>query len=346
MSGYLHQNPVVPLLQDVFVRISASAASRATCARSLYAGLLSKTSLSGSLRQDPVVGPLVQDHCIRISCARCLCRDVCTRRATCARSLYENFLCKMSVSKSSQPNPVGALVQDRCTRISCVRCLCQDLLSRTTCAKSLYADLLCISLCQDLRIRILYDHLRKISVCGSLVHLVHDLFVRTMSAAGSCRTTCARSLHQDLLQCKFSFRISAGPLVEDSLLDYTNATLPAFRAMDTHDLPRGLHFEIRNRNFTSISRWARTISAEGCTSKPKNATLPAFRANDTHDLRRGLHFETKKHNFTCISCQRHARSRQRVALRNQKTQLYLHSTHSTRTISAEGSHLETMLQKY
>ena len=79
VSGSLHQNPVVPLLQDVFVRISASAASRATCARSLYAGLLSKTSLSGSLRQDPVVGPLVQDHCIRISCARCLCQNVCIR---------------------------------------------------------------------------------------------------------------------------------------------------------------------------------------------------------------------------------------------------------------------------
>ena len=79
VSGSLHQNPVVPLLQDVFVRISASAASRATCARSLYAGLLSKTSLSGSLRQDPVVGPLVQDHCMRISCARCLCQDLLSR---------------------------------------------------------------------------------------------------------------------------------------------------------------------------------------------------------------------------------------------------------------------------
>ena len=79
MSGALHQNLVVPLLQDVFVRISASAVSRATCATSLSAGLLSKISLSGSLRQDPVVGPLVQDHRVTISCARCLCRDVCIR---------------------------------------------------------------------------------------------------------------------------------------------------------------------------------------------------------------------------------------------------------------------------
>ena len=79
VSGSVHQNPVVLLLQGVFVRISASAASRATCARSLYAGLLSKIALSGSLRQDPVVGPLVQDHCMRISCARSLCHDVCIR---------------------------------------------------------------------------------------------------------------------------------------------------------------------------------------------------------------------------------------------------------------------------
>ena len=68
VSGSLHQNPVVPLLQDVFVRISASAASRATCARSLYAGLLSKISLSGSLRQDPVVGPLAQDLSADLLC--------------------------------------------------------------------------------------------------------------------------------------------------------------------------------------------------------------------------------------------------------------------------------------
>ena len=65
-----------------------------------------------------------------------------------------------------------------------------------------------------------------------------------------------------------------------------------------------------------------------------------------YDVRRGLHFETKKSNFTCIRRTRHARSPQRVALRNQKTQFHLYSTHSTRTISAEGSHFETMLQKY
>ena len=102
VSGSLHQNPVVPLLHDVFIRISASAASRATR----------------------------------------------------ARSLYENFLCKMSVSGSPQQDPVGALVQDRCMRISCARCLCQVLLSKTTGARPLRIS--CArSLCHDVCIRIL-----------------------------------------------------------------------------------------------------------------------------------------------------------------------------------------------
>ena len=117
-------------------------------------------------------------------------------RATCARSLYENFLCKMSVSESPHQDPVQALVQDLCMRISCARCLCQDLLSKTTCARSLYADLLCISLCQDLCLRIFYDHLCKISVWGSLPQ---DLCGRIF-ASGSCRTSCARSLYGDLLR--------------------------------------------------------------------------------------------------------------------------------------------------
>ena len=195
---------------------------------------------------------------------------------------------------------------------------------------TLYADLLCISQCQNLCIRILYDRVSRIFVVGSPV--------------------------QDL-----SFGNSAGPLVKRSLRDDTNATLPAFRAMDTHrlhqshtwkseiatlpaframdthDLRRGQHFHFRNRNFTSISRdgyarspqrvalrnqksqfysyfvrWTRTISAEGCTSKSKIASLPAFRAIDTHDLRRGLHFKIQKRNFTYIPRSRHARSPQRI----------------------------------
>ena len=64
-------------------------------------------------------------------------RNVCVKifsagscRSTCARSLYEDLLCKMFVSGSLHQEPVGPLVQDRCMRFFGARCLRQDLLSR------------------------------------------------------------------------------------------------------------------------------------------------------------------------------------------------------------------------
>ena len=48
-----------------------------------------------------------------------------------------------------------------------------------------------------------------------------------------------------------------------------------------------------------------------------------IRAMDMHDLRRRLYLEISKHNF--ILRDGHARSPQRIALGNQKTQLYQHS---------------------
>ena len=220
------------LVQDLSFRISAPrSCSRATCARSLYEDLLCKISVSGCLYQEPLgplaqdhcmrisckmsasespqqnpVGALAQDRCMRISCARCLRQDLLgSCRSTCARSVCAELLSKISLSGSLHQDPViplaqdlclriscarclrspqqpaEALVQDRCMRISCAKCLCQDLLSRTTCARSLYADLLCISLCQDLCIRILYDHLCKISLCGSLAQdLCQDLCIRVL----------------------------------------------------------------------------------------------------------------------------------------------------------------------
>ena len=96
------------------------------------------------------------------------------------------------------------------------------------------------------------------------------------------------------------------------------ALSPAFRALDTHDLHRGLRANCTNRALACISRtrharspqrvaWqfhesrsrlhfahsTRTISAgaaEGCARSRQIALSPAFRALDTHDLRRGLHF--------------------------------------------------------
>ena len=69
------------------------------------------------------------------------------------------------------------------------------------------------------------------------------------------------------------------------------ALSPAFRALDTHDLGRGLR------------------------GRPANRTLACiFRALDTHDLRGGLRADRTNRALACISRTRHARSPQRVAL--------------------------------
>ena len=91
-----------------------------------------------------------------------------------------------------------------------------------------------------------------------------------MSASGSCRTSCARSLYEDLAQLYQHFAPSTRTISAKSCASKSEiATLPAFRALDMRDLRRGLHFET------------------------KNVISPAFRALDTHDLRRRLHFEIK-----------------------------------------------------
>ena len=117
------------------------------------------------------------------------------------------------------------------------------------------------------------------------------------------------------------------------------ALSPAFRALDTHDLRRGLRAQPANRTLACISRTrharspqrvartpdkshsrlhfahsTRPISAEGCAHTGQIALSPAFRALDTHDLRRGLRAHRTNRTLTCISRTRHARSPQRVAL--------------------------------
>ena len=108
-----------------------------------------------------------------------------------------------------------------------------------------------------------------------------------MSASGSCRTTCARSLYADLL-CKISL---SGCLQQDPV----GPLVPPVQDLSfrIRRLPSRLH----KRNFTSVpspqrvtlgnqklqlyqhfARWMHTISAEGCTSKSEITTLPAFRA--------------------------------------------------------------------
>ena len=127
---------------------------------------------------------LVQDLCMRISCARSLCQESASGSCmtTCARFLYAYLLCKISLPGCLQQHPLGPLVQDRCMRISCARFLCEDLLNKTTCAGSLYADLLC-----------------KISLSWCLHQdpvgpLVQDLSMRVASARSLCQDVCIRIL--------------------------------------------------------------------------------------------------------------------------------------------------------
>ena len=116
-------------------------------------------------------------------------------RTSCARSLFVDLLCKLSLSGSLHQDPVGPLV-----KISVCGSLVQDLSGmmsasgscRTSCARSLSADLLCkISLSSCLH----QDPVGPlvISVCGSLVQNLSVM----MSASGSSRTSCARSLSAD-----------------------------------------------------------------------------------------------------------------------------------------------------
>ena len=139
------------------------------------------------------------------------------------------------------------------------------------------------------------------------------------------------------------------------------ALSPVFRALDTHDLRRGLRAQPANGTLACISRTrharspqrvarapgkshsrlhfahsTRTISAEGCARSRQIALSPAFRALDTHDLRRGLRAQPANRTLACISRTRHARSPQRVARAPGTSHSRLHFAHSTRTISAEG----------
>ena len=121
VSGSSQQDPAGALVQDRCMRIS--------CARSLSADLLYKISLSLCLHQDPV-GPLVRDLCVWISCARSLCHDLCIRilhdhlcKTTCARSLYVDLLCKISLSGSLHEDPVELLLSK--ISLSCFFLICR-----------------------------------------------------------------------------------------------------------------------------------------------------------------------------------------------------------------------------
>ena len=90
-----------------------------------------------------------------------------------------------------------------------------------------------------------------------------------------------------------------------------------------------------------FARSTRTISAEGCVGTGQIALSPAFRALDTHDLRRGLRAHGTNRTLACISQTRHARSPQRVFVRD-----FLKNSRTRRTLlwdTLVGHSCETLL---
>ena len=197
-------------------------------------------------------------------------------------------------------------------------------------------------------LRVLKLYYKVASACSS----------RTRHARSPQRVARAQTQSHSLLRFARSTRtISAeGRARTDSI-----ALSPAFRALDAHNLRRGLRADRTNRTLACISRprrarspqrvaraagkshsrlhfahSTRTISAKGCARTGQIAPSPAFRALDTHDLRRGLRGQPANRTLACISRTRHARSPQRVARAAGKSHSRLHFAHSTRTISAEG----------
>ena len=196
---------------------------------------------------------------------------------------------------------------------------------------------------------------------GSRGHFTHRALAcisRTRHARSPQRV--ARSFHTS--RSRLHFAPSTRTISAEGCAVISQIALsPAFRALDTHDLRRGLRGNFTNRALACISRTrhvrspqrvaraageshsrlhfahsTRTISAEGCARSRQIALSPAFRALDTHDLRRGLRGHPVNRTLACISRTRHARSPQRVARAAGKSHSRLHFAHSTRTISAEG----------
>ena len=250
--------------------------------------------------------------------------------------------------KISSAGSVGTLVQDLCLRVSCARSLHQDLQSLfqdlciRTSAGPLVEDYLpdCANATLPAFRGMDTHHLRR----GS-----QQFEIATLPAFSAMDThDLRRESHFEIRNRNFTIILHDGYTRSTQRFALRNQKSLLYR----HSV-RWTRTPLRNRNFTCIPAMeSRTISAEGCTSKSEIATLPSFCAMDTHDLCRGLHFEIRNRNFTGIPRDgrtlrseiatlpaflrwRHARSPQKVALRNQKSQLYHHFARWIHTIFAE-----------
>ena len=93
----------------------------------------------------------------------------------------------------------------------------------------------------------------------------------------------------------------------------------------------------KSQFYHSFVRSTRTILRKGCTQHREIAILLQFRAIDTHDLTKGFIGHKRNRNSTTVSCDRHARSYERVHRAQTKSQFYHSFARSTRTILRKGS---------
>ena len=141
-----------------------------------------------------------------------------------------------------------------------------------------------------------------------------------MSASGFCRTSCARSLYEirnrnftsisrdgharspqrvALRNPKSQFHPHSAHLTrtisaEGCTSKSETAISPAFRALDTHDLRRGLHFEIKKCNFTCIPSTRHARSPQRVTFR--NHASEVLRLPRNHEPRsyEMLHWPRKR----------------------------------------------------
>ena len=113
------------------------------------------------------------------------------------------------------------------------------------------------------------------------------------------------------------------------------ALSPAFRALDMHDLRRGLRGHVTNRTLACISRTQHARSPQRVARAGDKSHSRLHFAHSTRMISAEGWLRAQGTNLTlvCISRTRHA---QRVARAGDKSHSQLHFAHSTRTISAEG----------
>ena len=106
------------------------------------------------------------------------------------------------------------------------------------------------------------------------------------------------------------------------------ALSPACRALDTHDLGRGLRRTETNRTLASFCALDTHDLRRGLRRTETNRTLACIsrtrHARSPHDLRRGLRGTETNRTLACILRTGHARSPQRVARDRDKSHSRLH----------------------